>query len=171
MGQYPAISKQLPQPRKLDDVINGLLEPHRERIYNELRNMGAVRYDLLLPETHTLPIIIQPKEHVTGVVYGRYTMTSNGQVGRGALVATDKRLLLVDKKFLFLRCDEFGFGSVSGITFSRVGYIGTVVLHTRLGDIQLRTLNFACAKHFVESVEKVISMPRGVAQLNPTKNS
>jgi hypothetical protein len=119
----------------------------------ELRSLGAVAYDLWLPESHALPNILHQDEQVWGVVYGRYTHTSRLETGRGMLVATDQRLLLIDKKPLFVKCDEIAYGVISAITYIKAGVAGTVTVHTRMGDINVRTFNQRCARIFVEAIE------------------
>jgi hypothetical protein len=120
------------------------------RVKSELKNNGVVAYDLWLPETHYLPNIIHDGEHIMGSVYGRY---SNGAVGRGVLVATDQRVLFLDKKPGYLHCDELTYMIVGGVTHNKVGPIGYVILHTRLGDYKLRTFNQNNADHFVDYIE------------------
>ncbi len=124
--------------------------PPREallRVKAELRQRGAMLYNMWLPETHYLPFILHKDEHIMGSVYGRY------KDGRGALVATDQRVLFIDKKPLFLHCDELNFAIVGGVTYTRTGPVGSLTLHTRLGDFSLRTLNHKNAVNFVEYIE------------------
>lgn len=137
-------------------VSNTQLKRRGEEIQRVLKSLGADRFDLVLPETHALPGIIHLDEHIIGIVYGKYKLQSSPQAGRGALVATDSRVLLVDKKPLFEKIDELTYQVISGVTYSRVGVAGTVTLHTRMGDIAVRTFNHACASSFVEAVESII---------------
>ncbi len=115
--------------------------------------LGADRYDLLLPETHHLPTIIHDDEQIIGIVYGAYTQVNVHVSGRGVLIATTQRVLLLDKKPLFERRDELSYGVISGVSYSRAGIASTVVLHTRIGDITLRTLNKTCAQSFIQAIE------------------
>lgn len=117
------------------------------RIKAELRVHGAVAYDLWVPETHYLPRIIHDDEHIMGTVYGRY------KGGRGVLVATNQRVLFLDRKPGWLRCDEITFAVIGGVTRTRIGPVGNVVLHTRLGDYALRTFNQKNAENFVDYIE------------------
>jgi hypothetical protein len=133
-------------------ALHTLLKQHAERIAHDIQRLGADDYDMLLPEVHALPLLINVTEHVTGIVFGRYHLTS-GDIGRGALVVTNERVLLLDKKPLFTRCDEINFGIISAVTFSKVGPAGTLTLHTRTGNIAIRTFNKKCALHFVKAVE------------------
>lgn len=129
---------------------------HTEQINADLLTYGADIYDMLLPETHELANIIHEDERITGIVFGKYSQSSRKLTGRGALVSTNKRVLLIDKKPLYKRCDEIGYHVISAVSYVEVGFAGTVILYTRMGDISIRTLNKKCAKHFIESIEAMI---------------
>jgi len=143
MEDIPKQGSQTYQFRHAGKPLPGALE----RIKAELRAHGAVAYNLWLPETHYLPRIIHNDEHIMGTVYGRY------KGGRGALIATDQRVLFLDKKPGWMRCDELTFAVIGGVTRTRIGPIGTVVLHTRLGDYPVRTFNQKNAENFVDYIE------------------
>jgi hypothetical protein len=144
-------------------LLSGLLKIHREHIEDRLRVLGADRYDLLLPETHALPLIIRSDEVITGIVYGRYKQ-SDSSIGRGTLVATDSRLLLVDRKILSLKCDEIAYTAVTAITYNKVGPAATITLHSRIGDISVRTFNWRCAQNFIADLENTIFKVRQLQQ-------
>jgi len=138
-----------------EEVLHDFLRPSLREIRKRLRELGAVKYDLWLPETRSLPHVIRPAERIEGVVYGRYVQPGEHQtVGRGVFVATDQRLLLLDKKPLFVRCDEIPYEVVGGVTYSKVPLAVTLVLHSRTGDISLRTFNERCARGFVDALEE-----------------
>ncbi|MFI5270433.1 MAG: PH domain-containing protein [Candidatus Saccharimonadales bacterium] len=122
------------------------------RVKMELRQRGAVSFNLWLPETRYLAHIIHKDEHIMGSVYGRFDKGGNDR-GRGALVATDQRVLFIDKKPLFMHCDEMTFMIIGGVTYTRSAIIGYVTLHTRLGDYKLRTFNPTGAANFVDYIE------------------
>jgi Bacterial PH domain len=143
-------------------LFSGLFKLHREQIEKRLRRLGTVQYDLWLPETHVLPIVIQPNEQIKGIVYGRYkeNVSQKPATGRGALMLTDRRVILIDRKPLFIKCDEVNYQSIKGIEYAKVGLSGTVVLYTRVGNITVRTLNQKCANRFVKAVENIILTAR-----------
>jgi len=144
---------------QLDESLHEFIQPHADRIKANLKRLGATHYDLWLPESRRLAYIIQPEEELLGVVYGRYLeKTPQGQAGtsRGALIATDRRVLLLNSKPLFERCDEIAYQVISGISYSHIGPIGNVTLHTRIGDVNVRTFNQRCAKGFVHAIETSI---------------
>jgi hypothetical protein len=144
VNQINSMTTQLP---------DHLLKLYGQALKDHLKLLGADWYDLLLPETHYLHKLVSPAERIVGVVYGRYKREHSHLVGRGVLVATDQRVLLVDKKPMFLSCDEIIYRVISGVTYSKAGPAGTVTLHTRMGDIYLRTLNHKCARIFVQAIE------------------
>lgn len=156
MRQLAPLTNDSLSSEQQEQLVNDLLKIHKEHINHDLRRLGAVEYDMILPETSALPLIIHPDEHITGIVFGRYHLSTSDYIGRGALVATDHRLMLVDKKPLFLRCDEIGYHAVSAIGYHKAAIGLTVALHTKLADIYLRTFNRQCAKNFVEYVERKI---------------
>jgi hypothetical protein len=125
-------------------------------IEKRLKELGADAYDMKLPETRTLPLVLQPAEQIIGVVYGRYQLENDMSVGRGVLLATDKRIMLLDKKPMFVRNDDIAYETVNGITYTRVNFGSTITLHAREGDITIRTFNQKCARSFVRAIEQDI---------------
>ena len=124
-----------------------------QQVKASLRRRGAVAYDMWLPETHYLPHLLHKGENIMGSVFGRYSLTRDNSVGRAALVATDHRVLFLNKKPLFMQVDELSFSIIGGVTFTSVLIMGFVTLHTRLGDFKLRTFNLKNAANFVDYVE------------------
>lgn len=158
MSHIPNISRA-----RLADLTQGGLvrvsyKRQRQVLAEQLRSIGADVYNLHLPETHTLPLIIQPNERITGIVYGRYVHRAirGESVSRGALVVTNTRVLLVNKKPFYINCKDIAFDKISGITYNRVGPIGHVILHTKLGDFDVRTFNQRCAQSFTRAIEALI---------------
>lgn len=127
------------------------LKDHVQRVRRELREKGALEYNMLLPETYYLPAVIHEDEHIMGSVFGRYEYGKTA--GRGALVATDQRVIFLDKKPLFVHYDELTFMIIGSVSYTRTALVGFVTLHTRLGDFQLRTFNHKNAYNFVEYIE------------------
>lgn len=128
----------------------------KAEVLTSLRLLGANEYDLLLPETRCLPHILEPGEVIIGAVYGRYKKGMEKLVGRGLAVVTDRRIILVDKKPLFEQADDITFRVISGIDYGTVGPIATITLHTRMGDISIRTFNKHCARQFVQAVQDML---------------
>ena len=121
---------------------------HRARITQELKNAGVSRYGLWKMESRYLPKIIHPTEHIGGVAYGP---SDNGSA---MLVATDRRVIFLDRKPLFINEEEITYDVVAGVSYSRAGPGSTVVLHTRIRDYQIKTLNAEAAQRFVHFIEQ-----------------
>jgi general stress protein 26 len=117
------------------------------RVKQELREAGVTGYGLMKSESRYLPQIIHEDEHIMGVVYGQY----GG--GSAMLVATDHRVIFLDRKPLFTTMDELTYDVVSGVKLNRSGFIITVMLHTRIADYTIRYANSKCADIFVKYIE------------------
>ncbi|MCL4358082.1 PH domain-containing protein [Patescibacteria group bacterium] len=148
------------QAWSVDDLHNAgsLLRDHTRKIKASISSLGADEYDLMLPETHVLPLVIQPDETIEGIIYGHYLQeTAKESVrGRGVLVATDKRVMLIDHKPLYLKNAEYPYEVVSTISFNRGAFAHTITLGTRVGNISIRSRNRHLATSFISALEKHI---------------
>lgn len=119
----------------------------RARVFNDLRRVGVSAWGMRKTETHYLPELIHPGEQIGGAVYG------HGEGGSAMLVATDRRILYIDTKPLFKKSEDISYDVVSGVTLEWVGLSGTLILHTRMVDIKVRTMNRRAARTFRGYVE------------------
>lgn len=120
---------------------------HIKRIMIELKIAGVTRYGLSKMESQALPAIIHGDEHIGGVVYGK------SKVGSVMLIATDKRLIYLDRKPFFNTMDELTYDVVSGVRVDHAGVFSSVVLHTKVADYTLRFVNRKCVKIFANYIE------------------
>jgi len=120
-----------------------------QQIEQELQAVGATKFGLWKFASRYLPHVIHPQEHISGCVYGR-----NDQDGSVMLVATDRRVIYLDKKPLFINEEDVSYGVVSGIKYSSAGFGSTVTLHTRIKDFTIHTLNRKAARRFVAYIEE-----------------
>lgn len=121
---------------------------HRERVLNDLKRAGAGWYGMLKLETSYLPLLIHPDETLAAAVYG---FNDDGSV---MMVATDRRIIYLDKKPMFIKSDDITYDVVSGVSYGHTGPFTTVTLHTRLGDFSMHLVSLRCAKRFVEFIER-----------------
>lgn len=131
-----------PRPLPLSDPF-----VHRQRVRRELKEAGLSGYAMSQPESRYLPRIIHPDEHIGGAVFGRH------EFGLVMLVATDRRIVFLDKKPLFVDADEINYVAVNGVDFGHVGIGCTVNLHTRVKDYRVRSFNARAAGQFVHYIE------------------
>lgn len=129
--------------RTHQDVAN----QHTERIEQELRAAGMSWYGLRLMESRYLPRVIHHNETIKGVTYG---WQPGGVV---MLVATDHRIIFLDKKPFFLRDDEVSYDNVRGISYYHAGLASTIVLHTQVQDYIVRTFNKISLQKLIDYIE------------------
>lgn len=121
---------------------------HLKRINDELLNLGVSWYGKRKFESRYLANVIQEDEKIGGIIYGFYDNVSK------MIIATDKRVIILNKKPLFVDKDEVFYSLVGGVSHSRAGITSTVTLHTRIKDFKLITFNKKCADGFVKFIEK-----------------
>lgn len=147
-----------------DELRRDFLARHQlaqQSLTDTLRSLGAVQYDLWLPETNALPTVLHSGEEIKGIVYGRYKQTAakpdgKDTIGRGALVVTDQRIFLLDKKPMFTKCGEITFKEIRSVSYTKAFIAGNVTLHMEIGSLSVRTFNHKCARGFVSGVEDAI---------------
>ncbi len=122
---------------------------HAERVKKELLRAGITRYGLLKMEAKYLPKVIHEDESIGGVVYGRY------KNGSGMLIATNKRVIFLDRKPLFVTNEEVTYDVVSGLELDVRGMLSSITLHTRVKDFVLLYVNQTCATQFKAFVEQI----------------
>lgn len=121
---------------------------HNKRVLRDLQNLGVTSYGLAHSESHYLPRLIHPDEQIGGVVYGHH------QDGFAMLVATDRKIIFLDKKPFFVNEDEITYYVVSGVSYSHAGFGSNVTLHTRVKDYSIQTFNQNCAEKFIAYIEE-----------------
>lgn len=120
---------------------------HINRVRDQLVAAGVSRLAFNSLEGKYLPFVIHEDEHIGGAVYGRCAD------GFAMLVATDRRVIYLDKKPFFVNEDEITYDVVSGVSLSSGGIGTTVSLHTRIKDFVMHSLNEVAARNFVEYIE------------------
>jgi len=121
---------------------------HIKRIQNDLKRAGATNYGRLKLESRYLPKVIGENEQIGGLIYGRY------EKGSAMLVATDRRVIFLDRMPFYTILKEITYDVVSGISQNiERPFFTSVTLHTRLGDFSLRFVNMKAAQIFVSYIE------------------
>lgn len=122
-------------------------DKHVQRIEQELKDAGVSRFGLAKMESKYLPGIIHEDEHIYGAVYGKIDFLSS------MLVATEKRVLFLNREPMLSTTDEITYNVVSGVKFDKVGLFGSLTLHTRIRDYTIRYVNLKSARKFVKYIE------------------
>lgn len=121
---------------------------HQRRIKQELTSAGLSRYALLKNEARHLPNVIHEDEHIIAAINGR---SATGSV---MLVATDRRVIFLDCKSFYTTLDEISYDVVAGVMHHIQGVYANVILHTRVGEYNLRLVNKFQAHKFVDCIER-----------------
>jgi hypothetical protein len=131
------------------------LPAEAKRIRQELRQAGVTWYGSIKFAVRYLPHILHEGEHVNGAVYGRYAAGS-GMLNweEGILVATERRILFLDRKPGYEATDELTYDVVSGVQKSYAWPFAAITLHTRLGNYTIRFANKKCIDTFIRYVER-----------------
>jgi len=108
------------------------------------------------PEVKELRNVLTPEEHIIGAVNGSY------EHGFAMLVATDHRVLLIDKKPLFLSLEDLRYDMISEVTYSTGILTATLTIlvtseKLKFKSVQLkklRTLTAYLQQHIMEIRQK-----------------
>lgn len=120
---------------------------HNIRIYKELCDAGIGTWAMRSLEAHYVPSFIHEDEHigaaVSGFSEGSYVM----------LIATDRRIIYLDRKPIFTNIDELAYDIVVGVKCNDLGLFAGVELHTRLKDYSVGWVREKAAHTFVHFIE------------------
>lgn len=119
-----------------------------DRIHQELIAVGVGKVGLHTPEVKQLAHVLHPEEHIGGAVYGKYA----GSLAW--LVATNHRIIFMDKKPSYMTFDELTYDVVSGVKSTKAGLFTAVTLHTRVNDYTLVYVPAKAVQIFMQYIEK-----------------
>ena len=123
------------------------LHDKKKRIRRELVDAGVTVYGLIKAESRYLPKVLHDGEKIESVIYGQHHSSSV------MIVATNERIIVLDKKPMAVRCDEVSYEVVSGIGI-KIGFIfAEVILHTAITNFDMKWVNMRCAEKFVKHIE------------------
>lgn len=139
--------KRKGEPMKRPKKNKATMTDHQKRILDDLTRLGATKMELMSSESNYLHKIIHHLEEIGGIAFGHH------ELGYCMLVATNRRVIFLDKKPFFANVDDITYDVVSGVSLSHAGVGSTLVLHTRIKDYKLLTMNDASAEKFVNYIE------------------
>ncbi len=125
-------------------------QEHSARITADLKKVGVSKYGLFKAETAELPNIIAKDEVIYGCIYGQY-----GE-GSGMIVATDRRIIFLDKKPMHLLLEEMTFDKIIDIGADWQPLFSRVTINGRAVKYVFRYVNTKCARIFVNYLETAV---------------
>lgn len=106
-------------------------------------------------EINELPNILAQTETVDNIIQGTYNK------GQGILVSTNRRLVFIDKGFLYgLKVEDFPLDKITSIQYQTGLLLGSVMIHTS-GNISLiENVDKKSSRNFSEFVRDKLSQPK-----------
>ena len=98
--------------------------PSLEEIKNQINSLDGMSKFLGRKEVRELPDILWDDENVEKIIQGTYNN------GNGILVCTNKRLIFIDKGFLYgLKVEDFGLNKISSVKYSTGLLLGKLTIY------------------------------------------
>ena len=125
-----------------------------EEIIKQLSGMGLRFRFFGRREVRELSSIINQGEMIRHCVYGTY------EGGTGLLVATDRRILLIDKRPFFLNIEDFRYEMLNDVYFAGRLLSASVSLHTGSKELRFTSPADARLRHLYAFTQDQISRAR-----------
>lgn len=142
--------------------------PTLEEIQSEIENLPNGDREKKNRAVKELPNILYDDEHVGNITHGGHFYYGYIGVKNGILVATDSRVLFIDKGLIYgVNADAFLYKEITSIKIKHWPLFDEIVLYTRAGEFEIRGILKEDAKNFCEYVCARINIPAdGAAQSN-----
>lgn len=105
-------------------VMEATVMVHRHQIQAQLKELGINIKSWGAAEANELPSILMPQEQIKALIHGWY------ENGFATLVATDLRLLLIDKKLLHLTIEDVRYDMIAEVDYNARLMDSTVAINT-----------------------------------------
>jgi hypothetical protein len=139
--------------------------PTLDEINLQIKNLGGVEGFLGRKEIKELPNILWADESVENIIQGTYNN------GNGILVATNNRLVFVDKGILFgLKVEDFPYDKISSIQYETGIIMGQLTIFTSGNKAIIDNVVKAKVRVFGDAVRAKISAPKAAPTSQPVIN-
>ena len=110
--------------------------PDLEQIQEQIRDLKIDLKELPKREIQQLPHILWEDEIIRDIVQGFYTK------GNGVLVATNKRLVFVDKGMGWgLRVEDFPYDKITSIQYSTGLFLGEIIIYAAGNKAEIKNVS------------------------------
>jgi Bacterial PH domain len=134
---------------------------HPRIVEDQLKAIGAKFRFFGRPEIRELSNILTPGEVIAQAVNGYY------EGGLALLCVTDQRLLLVDRKMLFMTIEDIRFDMVSEVDFSHGFINATARVYTPTKSLVFTSWSHERLRKIVQLVQERVLQARQLAQITP----
>jgi len=126
--------------------------PDINEIKNQIKNLDGVSKFLGMKEIKELPNILWEDEKVEKLVQGIY------ENANGILVATNKRLIFIDKSLLGkLRVEDFPYDKISSIQYQAGWIYGNITIYSSGNKAKIGNIDKKQTGNFAEYIRARIS--------------
>ena len=129
--------------------------PTLEALQARLASLKVPRQITRTPEIKELPTLLGDGEDVGRIARGLY------DGGVGVLVATDKRLIFVDKRWFSLRVEDFPYERVSSVQYEGGLLLGKVTIHSSGNSAEISNVDKTLASDLCSFVRGRLSAGAG----------
>ncbi|GEJ44246.1 PH domain-containing protein [Chryseobacterium sp. ON_d1] len=127
-----------------------------DEIKNELNRLDISPTIFARKEVHELPDILSEDEKIVYLVEGRNKLNNHHII----LVATDRRLILVDKEFMYgLKVEDYSYGKISSIQYETALLLASIDVKVADDDVEIDGVGKYHAELFCEKVRDFMSRP------------
>ena len=129
--------------------------PTLKEIKKQIQHLDGLQQFLGRREIKELPRILWENECLENIIQGTY------KDGNGVLVATNKRLIFVDKGFVVgLKVEDFPYDKISSIQYETGILMGTLVIFASGNKAEIKKVAKKNLRGFAEWVRARISAPQ-----------
>ncbi|CAD0218912.1 PH domain-containing protein [Chryseobacterium sp. JV274] len=135
-----------------------------DEIREELKRLDISPTIFARKEIHELPDILSAHEKIVYLVEGRNKINNHHII----LVATDRRLIFVDKEFMYgLKVEDFSYSKISSIQYETAFLLASIDIQVTDDVVEIDGVGKYHAELFCERVRDFMSQPEVSVQNTP----
>lgn len=132
-----------------------------DEIKDELEKLDINPTFFARKEIHELPDILSVDEKIVYLVEGRNKINNHHII----LVATDRRVIFVDKEFMYgLKVEDFSYSKISSIQYETALLLASIDIHVADDVVEIDGVGKYDAELFCEKVRDFMAHPEEYVQ-------
>jgi hypothetical protein len=141
--------------------------PSPEEVQQQIKSLDGVSRFLSMKEIKELPSILWEDECIEKLTTGLYNN------GNGIVVATNKRLIFVDKGLLYgIRVEDFPYDKITSIQYKTGMLMGEITIFASGNKADITHIDKVSARNFAEHVRaRITSVSASAASQRSTSPS
>jgi Bacterial PH domain/Short C-terminal domain len=127
--------------------------PDLTEVREQIGHLDGGNKFLSRKEVKELPNVLWDDEKIEKLIIGTY----GGAAGTGVLVATNKRLVFVDKGMMNLRVEDFPYDKITSIQYKTGMMLGELTIFASGNKAEIKNVNKGQCRNFAETVRARIT--------------